>query len=285
MFVSPPFSSSQVELLQWFVAPGDVLSQFDRVCEVQSDKATVEITSRYDGKVLNLNGNVGDMMKVGEALLDLDVEGSGGSVEIASSKPGEMKEELSIPSAAAVPRSPVAPAAGGNRSSSSSSSGHGPRTPPSPSDPASKVKTTPAVRKIARENNIDLNSVQGTGSGGRVLKEDVLNYLSGGGGTMTSGGIAIASPPPSSSSPSSSSTSSSDDDDNNNNKNNSSSSSPLVGDRTEPIRGYARLMVETMTASLKIPHFGYNDEVRIDELKEVRKGLERAAKAKGIKLR
>jgi hypothetical protein len=41
----------QVELLQWFVTEGQSIKAFDRICEVQSDKATVEISSRYDGKV------------------------------------------------------------------------------------------------------------------------------------------------------------------------------------------------------------------------------------------
>ena len=51
----------EVELLQWFVQPGDVVQQFDKICEVQSDKATVEITSRYDGTVVHLPHQVGDL--------------------------------------------------------------------------------------------------------------------------------------------------------------------------------------------------------------------------------
>ena len=59
---------AEVELLQWFVQPGDTVSQFDRLCEVQSDKATVEITSRYDGVVSEQCGNVGDMIQVWEMM-------------------------------------------------------------------------------------------------------------------------------------------------------------------------------------------------------------------------
>ena len=70
---------SEVELLQWFVAPGDKIRQFDRVCEVQSDKATVEITSRYDGTITSIEGSVGDMMKVGAPLCHIEMEGGGGA--------------------------------------------------------------------------------------------------------------------------------------------------------------------------------------------------------------
>ena len=66
------------------MTPGDDISQFDRVCEVQSDKATVEITSRYDGKVIKLNGEVGDMLAVGSSLLELEVEGKGEHVEVST---------------------------------------------------------------------------------------------------------------------------------------------------------------------------------------------------------
>jgi 2-oxoisovalerate dehydrogenase E2 component (dihydrolipoyl transacylase) len=55
---------AEVELMSWFVKVGDVVKSFDRICEVQSDKATVEITSRYDGVVSAIHHNVGDIVKV-----------------------------------------------------------------------------------------------------------------------------------------------------------------------------------------------------------------------------
>jgi hypothetical protein len=56
---------AEVELMKWFVKEGDVIRAFDRVCEVQSDKATVEITSRYDGTVHKVHHLEGDIVKVG----------------------------------------------------------------------------------------------------------------------------------------------------------------------------------------------------------------------------
>ena len=55
---------AEVELMQWFVKQGDNIKAFDRICEVQSDKATVEITSRFDGTVATVHHREGDIVKV-----------------------------------------------------------------------------------------------------------------------------------------------------------------------------------------------------------------------------
>ena len=62
---------AEVEVMQWFVKPGDVVDQFDKLCEVQSDKATVEITSPFVGNIASLAYEVGDVAKTGSPLLHL----------------------------------------------------------------------------------------------------------------------------------------------------------------------------------------------------------------------
>lgn len=64
----------EVIVKEWFVKEGDVVQQFDELCEVQSDKASVTITSRYDGKILKLHHKIDDMALVGKPLVDFDVE-------------------------------------------------------------------------------------------------------------------------------------------------------------------------------------------------------------------
>ena len=65
----------EVEVLNWFVKEGDVVEEFQKLCEIQSDKAMAEITSKYTGKITKIYTDVGDMQQVGSGLVDIDVEG------------------------------------------------------------------------------------------------------------------------------------------------------------------------------------------------------------------
>lgn len=60
---------------EWFVKEGDKVKQFDNICEVQSDKASVTITSRYDGVIKKLHHQVEQVAYVGKPLLDIEIEG------------------------------------------------------------------------------------------------------------------------------------------------------------------------------------------------------------------
>ena len=63
---------AEVEILQSFVVEGAKVKMFDKVCEVQSDKATVDITSRYEGLVTKVHFQEGSIVKVGESLIDVE---------------------------------------------------------------------------------------------------------------------------------------------------------------------------------------------------------------------
>jgi 2-oxoisovalerate dehydrogenase E2 component (dihydrolipoyl transacylase) len=243
---------AEVEILQWFVEAGEEVKQFDRICEVQSDKATVEITSRYDGRIASLEYQVGEMAKVGLPLLFLETDDDG--IENQDSDRvimEEFKEEepLQIPTIA---------------SQFQLSADDENLSPP---QTKGKVQTTPAIRKMSKEHNLDLSTIVGTGPKGRVLKGDVLTVLRERGlvqppatsptmntkmsvaqsSTKVSTNVDSSDPP---------SVITSID----------QASLPLQDDTILELRGYNRLMVKSMVASLQIPHMVYADELDLTQL-------------------
>ncbi|XP_024195360.1 lipoamide acyltransferase component of branched-chain alpha-keto acid dehydrogenase complex, mitochondrial isoform X1 [Rosa chinensis] len=132
---------AECELLKWFVKEGDQVEAFQPICEVQSDKATIEITSRYQGRVAQIHYVPGDIVKVGEILLKMMVAES----EVPKQTCNSLENTKSLDSDLNTQN------IGG-------------------------VLSTPPVRNLAKKYGIDINEVHGTGDDGRVLKEDVLKF-------------------------------------------------------------------------------------------------------------
>uniref|UniRef100_A0A3Q4GYD4 Dihydrolipoamide acetyltransferase component of pyruvate dehydrogenase complex n=1 Tax=Neolamprologus brichardi TaxID=32507 RepID=A0A3Q4GYD4_NEOBR len=216
----------EVTVKEWYVKEGDKVSQFDSICEVQSDKASVTITSRYDGVIKKLYYDVDATAFVGKPLVDIETE----------SGSGETSEEDVVET----------PAMAQEEHTHQEIKGH-------------KTQATPAVRRLAIENNIKLSEVVGTGKDGRILKEDILNFLA-----KQTGAIlppAAVKPPPATPKP------------------------VFTGkDVTEPLKGVQKAMVKTMTVALKIPHFGYCDEVDLSRLVALRSELKPLAESRGVRL-
>ncbi|XP_034387092.1 lipoamide acyltransferase component of branched-chain alpha-keto acid dehydrogenase complex, mitochondrial [Cyclopterus lumpus] len=236
----------EVTVKEWYVKEGDKVSQFDSICEVQSDKASVTITSRYDGVIKKLYYDVDATALVGKPLVDIETESS-----------SEVIQEEDVVETPAMAR---------EEHTHQEIKGH-------------KTQATPAVRRLAMENNIKLSEVVGTGRDGRLLKEDILNFLAKQTGAIIPPTLfletqtppsaaarpvrttAAIKPPPATPKP------------------------VFTGkDVTEPLKGFHRAMVKTMTAALKIPHFGYCDEVDLSRLVSLRAELRPLAEGRGVKL-
>ncbi|CAK4635353.1 unnamed protein product [Aphanomyces euteiches] len=272
---------AEVEVLQWFVKPGDKISQFQNLVEVQSDKATVEITSRFDGVVTKVHYEVGAMAKVGSPLIDLEVSeevaaansaGSGPKKAAPAAKKVEpLKKAAPTPVAAAPKAAPVAPTPTAAPASLSSIV----RTK------TGKVLTTPSVRRLAREHNIDLDDIPVEGD--RILKGDILNYIAQISDSKYQPPVEETPDATSSTTTSSSS---------------SSSFEFLTESQTIPVNrkllqlpssydisvAIQKMMVKSMNAALKVPHFGYADEIEMDALDELRKQLKVVAAERGVKV-
>lgn len=151
------------ELLQWHVAVGDTVKEDDPLCEMETDKAAVTIPSPRSGTIVSLNAEPGETIDVGHVFVVIDDgsgEGagtSGNTPEAAAPEPGPAKDAKAPAPAAASPDEPAAKESGsGNR-----------------------VLAAPATRRLAREMGIDIQTVSGTGPGGRVTPEDLKAHDSG----------------------------------------------------------------------------------------------------------
>jgi len=261
---------TEVELLRWFVEEGQAISEFDPVCEVQSDKATVEITSRYEGKVQKLaHQSTGSMIQVGEPILWIlenekrvliqhDLEEQQKKQEYWDSTPKEEPSATAIVTASL--SSPEDDSLTMQTLKASASTHDATSIPQAKQQPSSidiirlqeedmgitptKILTSPAVRKLSRDHRLDLSTVTGTGPSGRILKGDILAILE-------------ESPMASKASTNTAAT-------NGIHETTEEWNHPVREDIVVPLRGYKRIMADTMTASLKIPHMVYSDEISLN---------------------
>ncbi|PZC85363.1 hypothetical protein B5X24_HaOG201859 [Helicoverpa armigera] len=225
----------EVVIKEWFVKVGDKVQQFDNICEVQSDKAAVTITSRYDGVVTKLYHDVDTTALVGQPLVDIEVQGEadeGSSSSSPEEQPKVTKQESVEEKSQRI-----------------------------------KVLTTPAVRRIAAQFNVDLSTVKATGRNGRVLKEDMLAHLN-----IDSDGSNEVPAPSSVQAMSIPLTQA------------KAKVEVLLEDKVVPVTGFTKAMVKSMTEAMKIPHFGYSDEYDVTKLVESREALKKIAEARGAKL-
>ena len=152
------------ELVKWLVSVGDTVQEDQPICELMTDKATIEISSPKNGTVHKLHCGVGDIIEVHTPLIEINTDGS------ASPQAQTPPKESSPP-----PKKVEAPVA-----SKSVPSKPSPAPPPSPTPVASsgKVLASPAVRAMANAEGVNLSTVHGTGKGGRITRSDVASARS-----------------------------------------------------------------------------------------------------------
>ncbi len=143
------------EIIRWLIRPGDHLQEDQPMVEVMTDKATVEIPSPVRGEVLKTVGEEGSLIAVGATLLVIDAP--------------QGPEQPTAPAEKRPERTPPA---------TSSLVQQAPRR----SQKQAKNLATPAVRRLSREMGVDLSTVQGTGAGGKITRQDVERARSQGEG-------------------------------------------------------------------------------------------------------
>jgi 2-oxoisovalerate dehydrogenase E2 component (dihydrolipoyl transacylase) len=180
---------AEAEIVEWHVKVGDTVSEDQHLVDVMTDKATIDIESPVDGKVLEVAGEVGDVIAVGSMLLVIEVEGEvPDDVEHANEAPTTDEPVDSPMSEETEERIEVEnpdPSDADDAMAADPSPPPAQPTPPAPepSAPAAKVLASPAVRKRAKDLGIDLAEVK-SAEDGRVRHGDLdqfLAYNSGGG--------------------------------------------------------------------------------------------------------
>ena len=187
----------EATLVKWLVKVGDYVKKDQKIAEVETDKAIVEIPSAYEGKVLELKFKEGETIKVGSVLLTIGSEKEGVKVQVEETKKSEevKKEVLATPRVRALARE-----LGVELSSVKGSGKHGEITEEDVRTAAAKkkpvlreldkseemrvvekiythppeIKAVPRARDLAKKMGIDLTKIGGTGPGGVILEKDVL---------------------------------------------------------------------------------------------------------------
>src|SRR5690606_23793137 len=157
----------EAELIAWRVQVGQKVNEHDILAEMETDKALVEVPSPRAGVIAALHGKPGEILKVGNPLVTYADEGGGGSR-------AEADGAASTSNGSAARHAPVQeeePAA--DREDAGTVVGQMSGAAAGVSAPPGKVLATPAVRRLARDLGVDINTVRGTGIGGRVLEKDV----------------------------------------------------------------------------------------------------------------
>jgi len=167
------------DVAELHVQAGDTIEADQIVMELETDKAVMELPCPHAGKITKLLVKKGDTVKVGQPVLQIEAVG-------AAETNGASAESVKQTTAAAV----VAPAAAAEPATVSRTQA----TPPRSGGPSLAVAAGPATRRLARELNVDLQRLTGTGPGGRITSEDVARAYAG--SKASGGGAAGVAVPP-----------------------------------------------------------------------------------------
>lgn len=167
-------------ITKWLKKPGDKIERDEPLFEISTDKVDAEIPSPTAGVLKEIKVNEGQTVPIQTVVATIDAAGAATSAPAPSTPPKIEASRAATPPPPAAPQTPAEPA--------------GPTGPAQrPGGNGDKIRSSPLVRRIAREHNVDLSQVPGTGAGGRVSKRDILAAVeSGAGASATASNV----PPP-----------------------------------------------------------------------------------------
>ena len=224
-FILPDIGEGIVEceLVEWRIREGETVTEDQPVADVMTDKALVEITSMYTGVISKLYYQQGDIAQVHQPLFEIDVEAEPGQENETATQETTQHPDENVTAVE--------------------------QTNADNSDLANKPIASPAVRRLAREMELDLSRVEGSGKNGRIYKKDLLAQ------SKTEDTTPVSTSP---------------------------ANQVLT---TQAIKGIKALMAKQMQESASsIPHFTYVDELDVTQLEDARQALKPSFEAEGLRL-
>ncbi|WP_235564661.1 dihydrolipoamide acetyltransferase family protein [Arthrobacter sp. Soil762] len=189
---------TESEILSWKVAVGDTVTLNQVIAEVETAKAVVELPSPFAGVITALHEEPGTIVEVGKPIVSFEVADDGGAspsgaapAGVATAAAGAAKREPNLVGYGAVVESSGRPARRA-RTFTTPAVEHvrgpvvepvrpeNPVVEPVETDTAERPRSTPPVRKLAKDLGVELAAVAGTGAGGLITREDVQNFVGGG---------------------------------------------------------------------------------------------------------
>ena len=242
-FILPDIGEGIVEceIVDWLVAEGDEIQEDQAVCDVMTDKALVQIPAKYTGTVQKLYYQKGEIAQVHSPLFQMSIAGS------------TVKPNVDVNDAVVKAQSKAADKSVATQQTTANKVVN------------KKAVASPAVRRKARELDVDLTCVPGSGKNGRIYKQDIEEFIKG------EVPNTIDTSPLSSATTQNSVTQ---------NKEPQSQQTQSGGMRAEPIKGIKAAMAKQMMASVStIPHFTFSDEIDLTQLIALRASLKEQYKA------
>ena len=186
--VMPPMGESIFEgtITKWLKKPGDKVERDEPLFEISTDKVDAEIPSPSAGVLKEIKVGEGKTVPIQTVVGVIDAAGDGAGAAKAAAPAAAPAAKAAVPAKAAAPApaarpavAPPPPQAARPAAPAPAAAASGPGA--APSRPAGeRIHSSPLVRRMAKEHNIDLSAIPGTGAGGRISKQDVEAYLAGG---------------------------------------------------------------------------------------------------------
>lgn len=158
-------------ILEWYVTKGQAIKAGQALVNMETDKVVTDIPSPKAGTIVAIYGSVGETIKVGSPLVEIEIEGVFGAEAVAEAKE-TVKVEPIEEGAAVVGTMELA----GNNALLAASDEGSSKPKQEEEKPVTKALATPLARAMAKELNLDINKITGTGPSGRVTKEDIQNH-------------------------------------------------------------------------------------------------------------